>query len=201
MSTTIAIIRQRISKEMEEKQKRKREREAEKERLREQEKRALEAEMAEYEQKIARHQPVSFTTALAEINIQSSYMTLLENKQYANRKLETLKDVKVATKIESVLYTLLELFLGIFVIYSLLYRVMGPDYFSEVTMTFGLDIDPLYIALAFEAIVIVMFSLAMKLYITARFDESKKAIVRKWMRYSFIAFVSAYVTFIYMSNL
>jgi len=79
--------------------------------------------------------------------------------------------------------------------------VMGPEYFSEVTMTFGLDIDPLYIALVFEGIVIVMFSLAMKLYITARFDENKKNIVRKWMRYSFIAFVSAYIAFIYMSNL
>ena len=78
---------------------------------------------------------------------------------------------------------------------------MGEEYFSEVTMTFGTDFDPLYIALGFEALVIIMFSMGMKLYITSRFDAQKKRVVGQWMKYGAIAFVAAYGSFIYLSNI
>ena len=196
-SSMLEVLKQR-KKELD----RAREERRKKEQERKEAKRAeIQAEILRMEEQLSLHQPVSFVMAVAESAIESGYNQLLDSKEYANQKLETLKDVKKPTLFDGVLYFVLEVFLGVFVIYSLLYRVMGEEYFSEVTMTFGLDIKPLYIALAFEGLVIVMFSLGMRLYITARFDEQKKHIVALWMKIAFGAFVVAYSGFVYLSNI
>jgi hypothetical protein len=161
----------------------------------------LQEKIKELEERMRAKEPIAFKMPVAVQTIEEPYMALIERQKFVETKLEKLKDVRISRWYEPVLYFMLEIFMGIFVIYTLLYRVMGEEYFSEVTMTFGLDIDPLYISLGFEALVIVMFSIGMKLYMTSRFDETKKDIVVKIMKFSILLFIGAYGLFVYLSNI
>ncbi len=162
---------------------------------------SLQNEIEAIKEQMRSHQPIAFKMPVLGHSIEEPYMALLGRQEYVERKLERLKDVRLSRWYEPFLYFLLEIFLGVFVIYTLLYRVMGEEYFSEVTMTFGLDIDPLYVSLGFEALVIVMFSVGMKLYVTSRFEEMKKEVVAKIMKYSISLFIGAYMLFVYLSNM
>ena len=182
-----------IKKQEELREAAKRRREAEKERL--------ETKLANINEQMKTYHPITFKMAAAQ-GIEEKYLSLLKQHDFIESRLENLKDVKKAGWYEPLLYFLLEVFMGIFVIYTLLYRVMGEEYFSEITMTFGLTgIDPLYIALGFEALVIVMFATGIKLFITSRFNAETKAFVKSWTKWWTIAFLVAYGGFVYLSNI
>ncbi len=138
-------------------------------------------------------------TPLDEIT--NRYMTLFSNKNYLLDKMEVYKDTKVPGKFEKLIYFILEFLFGVWIIYFLLYRSLGSELFKEITPSFGMNIDPLYISLVLEGIIIIMFSVAMKLFITSRFDESKKRYVNKIFKYSLFTFIFSFLAFIWLSSI
>ena len=170
-------------------------------RKRAEEKARLEKKLENINEQMRSYQPITFKMAAAQ-GIEERYLSLLKQHDFIESRLEDLKDVKRASWYEPLLYFLLEVFLGVLMIYNVLYRVMGEEYFSEVTPTFGLTgIDPLYIALGIEALIVVVIATVIKLFITSRFNAETKALVKSWTKWWFIAFLVAYGGFIYLSNI
>ena len=97
MSGAIDTVKKVMKKNTEQRQKEKEDKLAHEKRIKDAKRDEISAEIARIQYQMKQHQPVSFTMAVADSAIESGYNTLLDNKEYANKKLETLKDVKNAT--------------------------------------------------------------------------------------------------------
>ena len=178
-----------ISQDME---KRRREKEELKDKIRK--------EIEDKKKKLGNLNPFTFSISPLDL-ITNKYMTLYENKNYLLKKQEEYKDVKKPGKFEKVAYFVLEFFFGVWIIYFLIYRSLGSELFKEVTPTFHLNIDPLYISLVLEGIVVIMFSMAMKFMITSRFDEDKKQYVKTIFKFGLIISIISFLGFIWLSSI
>jgi hypothetical protein len=144
--------------------------------------------------------PFSLTNASLAV-LSERYHVYQEKREFLSRQLETMRDVMPKTKFDQLVMVIIEFFFGVWFLAFFTYRILGEESFSEVVPTFGLDVNPLIFAMVIEGVTVVMVSLFFSMLNKRGFSKEKRAWYGKWLIGVLIAWVAAFLSFMYLYNL